>query len=193
MLLAAILISPLLYRSFTLPFPTDSDQDEYLREARVVAEQFRFPSARQLYSSWLAVFDKISWRRPATALLSRKDCICAPVGLSSRCPGLASVRCENWIPAAFLVAELQILLTEPNGSHALAASMLAASLLCLYLPWRAAALPASLFILLLSIKETWESGRQNPIDWYQTNGAWIERACGGEFYARQFESGVAVP
>lgn len=43
--------------------------------------------------------------------------------------------------------------------------------------------------------ETWESGLNKTIEWYQTNGAWIERARSGdyrEYYARQYGNEVAA-
>ncbi len=50
------------------------------------------------------------------------------------------------------VLNCKYFVAEPNGSHALAASMLVVSVLCFYLPWRGAALAASVFVLLLSLK-----------------------------------------
>jgi len=44
--------------------------------------------------------------------------------------------------------------------------------------------------------ETWESGLNKTIEWYQTNRVWIERTRSGsyrEFYARQYGSEVAAP
>jgi len=45
-------------------------------------------------------------------------------------------------------------------------------------------------------RETWESGLSKTIEWYQTNGDWVERARSGayrEFYAQQYGSEVAAP
>jgi dTDP-glucose 4,6-dehydratase len=44
-------------------------------------------------------------------------------------------------------------------------------------------------------EETWESGLQKTIEWYQKNTAWIERTRSGgyrDFYARQYGSEVAA-
>jgi dTDP-glucose 4,6-dehydratase len=45
-------------------------------------------------------------------------------------------------------------------------------------------------------RETWESGLDKTIRWYQENGAWVERARSGayrEFYAQQYGSAVDGP
>ena len=45
-------------------------------------------------------------------------------------------------------------------------------------------------------QETWESGLEKTIEWYQTNGDWVERARSGayrEFYAQQYGSEVKAP
>lgn len=45
-------------------------------------------------------------------------------------------------------------------------------------------------------EETWESGLGKTIEWYQTNGDWVERARSGayrEFYAQQYGSEVQAP
>src|SRR5215475_8384116 len=43
-------------------------------------------------------------------------------------------------------------------------------------------------------RETWESGLRKTIEWYQTHGAWVERARSGayrEYYAQQYGGGSA--
>lgn len=45
-------------------------------------------------------------------------------------------------------------------------------------------------------RETWASGLSKTIEWYQTNGDWVERARSGayrEFYAQQYGSEVKAP
>ena len=45
-------------------------------------------------------------------------------------------------------------------------------------------------------QETWESGLGKTIEWYQTNGDWVERTRSGayrEFYAQQYGSEVKAP
>ncbi len=153
LLFVAVVVSPFLYHSLEqrIPFPTDSDQDEYLSESRVIAEQFRFPLARQLYMTWLAAFEKVTGDLRETFFLE-KTVSTLLLAFLLAVLGWKLFDARTGFLILIWVLNCKYLLIEPNGSHTLAAAMTVASVLCFYLPWRTAALPASLFILLLSIK-----------------------------------------
>jgi hypothetical protein len=154
LLLAAVLLSPFLYRSFTqrFPFPSDSDQDQYLTEAQITAEQFVFAKVRPLYLSWLAGFYLIGGKDLRRALYLEKTVSVLLLSLLIAFLGLMLFDARTALLLFIWVLNCKYMITEPNGSHALAASMLVASVLCFYLPNRALRLPASLFMLLLSIE-----------------------------------------
>ncbi len=153
-MLAAVLVSPFLYSSFTnrISFPSDSDQDEYLKDAQITAEQFAFARVRPLYSSWLAGFYLISGKDLRRCLYLEKTVSVLMLSLLIAFLGLMLFDGRTALLLFIWVLNCKYLMTEPNGSHALAASMLVASVLCFYLPVRAARLPASLFIMFLSLK-----------------------------------------
>lgn len=154
LLLAAVLISPFLYSSFTqrLPFPSDSDQDEYLKDAQITADQFAFSRFRQLYSSWLAGFYLISGKDLRRCFYLEKTVSVLLLSLLVAFLGLFLFDARTALLLFIWVLNCKYMITEPNGSHALGASMLVASVLCFYLPNRSLRLPASLFILFLSLK-----------------------------------------
>lgn len=154
LLLAAVIISPFLYNSFTqrLPFPSDSDQDQYLKEAQLTADQFAFSRVRPLYSSWLAGFYLISAKDLRQCFYLEKTVSVLLLSLLVAFLGLFLFDARTALLLFVWVLNCKYMITEPNGSHALGASMLAASALCFFLPNRALRLPASLFILFLSIK-----------------------------------------
>ena len=154
LVLAAVLFSPFLYHSFTqrLAFPSDSDQDQYLKEAKITGDQFRFAKVRQLYSSWLAGIYVIGGKDLRRAFYSEKTTSVLLLGMLVAFLGLKLFDARTALLLFIWVLNCKYLMTEPNGSHALAASMWVASVLCFYLPIRAAVLPASLLILVLSLK-----------------------------------------
>ena len=148
------MLSPFLYRDLSsrLPFPSDSDQDEYLQDAQMIANQFGFPKARQVYCSWLAMIYVLSGKDLRRSMYIEKT---VSVLLLSVIIGFLALMLFDVRTALLLflwVLNCKYMLLEPNDSHALAASMIVASVLCFFLPNRALRLPASLFILLLSIK-----------------------------------------
>lgn len=153
MLIAAVL-APFLYRNLTerLPFPSITDQDEYLREAQLIAHDFTFPETRQLYSSWLAIIYILSGNDPQRCFYIEKTISVLLFCLLMAFLAFILFDVRTALLAFVWVLNCKYMVLEPNGSHALAASMVVGSALCFFLPNRALRAPASWFILLLSIK-----------------------------------------
>ena len=123
-----------------------------MKDAQMVADQIAFPSVRPLYSTWLATIYLLNGKDLRRCFYVEKTVSVLLLSLLVAFLGLKLFGPRSAFLLFIWVLNCKYLITEPNGSHTMAAAMLVASVLCFHLPIRAATLPASLLILFLSTK-----------------------------------------
>lgn len=135
-----------------LEYPPGTDQEEYLAAGAGFVERFAFFWKSPVYSVWLGFFYVLSGKNLGTTFYLEKT---VSVLLLSGLVGYLGYRLFDLRTGALLgiwILNCKYLLAEYNNSHTLTACLFVASALCLLLPNRNARIPASLLLLLLSVK-----------------------------------------
>lgn len=133
-----------------LPYPPGLDQDAYLAAGQQFTEHGVFMWRAPVYSAWVGIHYLLCGRSLEWAFYVEKF---ATVALLAAATAALARRVFNR-RAAFLIGlwtiNCKYLVTETNGSHALAAFLIVVSMLCLSSAEKKARVPAALFFLFLS-------------------------------------------
>ncbi len=148
MLLICFVVAPFVHADFIqrLAYPPGLDQDAYLVAGRNVVNHFVFMPGKPLYSAWMGLMYVLSGSDLKACFYLEKTVSVLLFAFLMAMLGLTLFGARTATLMGLWALSCKYLTLEPNGSHAFAASLSVASVLCFFLPSKAARLPASLLL-----------------------------------------------